>query len=119
MNSQSIAYFNEAIALNPDKPTLFTAYYNRGVAYFRQGDYDHAVEDYTKALELSPDEAEVYFDRGIAHSHNREFDHAIYDYTQALIRKPNYAEVHHNRGVAYRIIGKHDKALRTLTRPLN
>ena len=50
MNSQSIAYFNEAIALNPDKPTLFTAYYNRGVAYFRQGDYDHAVEDYTKAL---------------------------------------------------------------------
>ena len=67
MNSQSIAYFDEAIALlQPDDPTLVTAHHNRGFAYYRQGDYDRALEDYTKALELSPDDAEVYFDRGIA-----------------------------------------------------
>ena len=27
---------------------------------------NRALEDYTKALELSPDDAEIYFDRGIA-----------------------------------------------------
>ena len=59
MNARSIAYFDEAIealAQKPDKSTLFTAYYNRGFAHFRHRNYNRAVEDYTKALELSPDE---------------------------------------------------------------
>ena len=100
MNARSIAYFDEAIealAQKPDKSTLFTAYYNRGFAHFRHRNYNRAVEDYTKALELSPNDAEVYFDRGIARFHNRDFDDAICDYTQALKLKPYYAEVYHNR----------------------
>ena len=31
---------------------------NRGDAYFNQEDYDEAIEDYTQAIRLDPDNAE-------------------------------------------------------------
>ena len=39
-------------------------YYNRGLAYSRNGELDKAIENYTKAIELKPDYAEAYYNRG-------------------------------------------------------
>ncbi|MGB9722223.1 MAG: tetratricopeptide repeat protein [bacterium] len=30
------------------------AYYNRGLAYCINGEYDRAIQDFTKAIELNP-----------------------------------------------------------------
>ena len=36
------------------------AYFNRGVAYEKKGDYDRAVADYTKAIELNEKDSLTY-----------------------------------------------------------
>ena len=41
--------FNMAIQL---KPNLAEAYYNRGITYGFKGDYDLAIEDYNRAIDL-------------------------------------------------------------------
>ena len=42
----AIETFSKAILLNPN---YIFAYYNRGVIYSHKGEYDCAIEDYTKA----------------------------------------------------------------------
>ena len=43
-------------------------YYNRGNAYVRCIEFQHAVEDYTQAIQLDPHLAEAYYNRTIAAS---------------------------------------------------
>ena len=40
---------------------------SRGFAYDDKGEYDRAIEDYNKAIELNPEFAEVYNSRGLAY----------------------------------------------------
>ena len=67
----AIADFTAAIALNPHDAQ---AYRNRGLAYFRQWDYDQAIVDYTAAIALNPQDALAYHNRSVLHSvrNNRE-----------------------------------------------
>lgn len=49
--TERIAALSEAIKADPSDPVAFT---NRGVAYFEMADYDKAIADFQKALELKP-----------------------------------------------------------------
>ena len=42
------------------------AYINRGIAKTELKDYEGAIQEYTKAIELNPQDAEAYFGRGNA-----------------------------------------------------
>ena len=59
------------------------AYINRGNAYFEKGQYDQAISDYTKALEINPRDAWAYFDRGNAYFEKGEYDKAWEDMHKA------------------------------------
>jgi tetratricopeptide (TPR) repeat protein len=43
------------------------AYYNRGKTYYKKGQYDQAIKEYTKTIELNPTLAEAYDDRGLTY----------------------------------------------------
>lgn len=73
---------------------------SRGWAYRRKGDYDDAIQDYDRAIQLKPDYAEAFNGRGLAFYGKKEYDRAIQDYTQAIRTKPDYAEAFDNRGLA-------------------
>src|SRR5215204_1440714 len=65
---------------------------NRGVEYAdTKRDYDEAIREYTKAIELNPQFAEAYYNRGIAYSDKKEYDAAIQDYTKAIELNPRFA----------------------------
>lgn len=56
----------------PIKPTSFTMknftsdeYYNRGNLKGQQNDFQGAIEDYNKAIEINPKDAAAYYNRGI------------------------------------------------------
>ena len=57
---RAIQALNEAIRLNPQAE----AYYNRGVAHRKLGQYELAIEDYDEAIRLNPQYAEAYYLRG-------------------------------------------------------
>ncbi|QIZ72449.1 tetratricopeptide repeat protein [Oxynema aestuarii] len=87
------------------------AYYNRGFERLDMGDYRGAVEDYTEALELDPQQATAYNNRGLAHFHLGELDGAIADYSASLELNPNESVVYFNRGFAYFNRGDYEAAI--------
>jgi tetratricopeptide (TPR) repeat protein len=63
-----------------------------------KGDFDGAISNYTKAIQLNQDAAEAYNNRGNAERAKGDLDSAIADYSQALTLQTNYANAYLNRG---------------------
>jgi len=63
--------------------------------------YDGAIADCTKAIQLEPDNSWAYSCRGSAYGRKKEFDLAIADHTEAIKLNPNFAEAYFDRGMAY------------------
>jgi len=94
------------------------AYNNRGNAYSELKQYEEAIEDYSKAIELNPNDAEAYNNRGTAYDELQHQEEAIGDYSKAIELDPNDAEAYNNRGNAYgelqhqeEAIGDYNKAI--------
>ena len=66
-----------AIQLDPE---FAEAYAYRGLAHYRLGNYDAAMQDYDTAVTLSPDLAEPYYFRAILHGQRKDHENAIDDY---------------------------------------
>ncbi|MEE8075142.1 MAG: tetratricopeptide repeat protein, partial [Candidatus Binatia bacterium] len=64
------------------------AYNNRGNAYTRKGQYDQAISDFNKALEINPRDAKAYNDRGVSYARKGQYDQAVSDYNKALEINP-------------------------------
>ena len=95
-----------AIELDPNDAKV---YYNRGITYGKKGEFDRAIEDFTKAIDLNPNYADAYYNRGVAYSNKGLVDYTIEDYTKVIALNPNYANAYYNRGksmVAPERVGK-------------
>ena len=91
---------------------------NRGLAYRDEGNYELAIEAFTKAIKLNPDFAKAYTNRAVAYQCKGLFDHAIADHTKALELKSNLAEAYNNRGAAYGEQGDYDRAIADHTKAI-
>jgi lipoprotein NlpI len=87
------------------------AYLNRGYYFTSKRQYDEAISDYTKALEINPRYIEAYNNRGLACASKGQYDNAISDYNEALKINPRYIEAYNNRGNAYLSKGQYDNAI--------
>ena len=85
-------------------------YQKRAAGFITKGDFDSAIGDLNKAIEMGPAEASDYVSRGLAHYNKKSFDLAIADYTKALEMKGD-SMTYLNRGFAYEQSGNADKAL--------
>jgi len=59
------------------------AYANRGNSYVDKGEYNLAISDYTKVLEINPKDARVYCDRGWTYYLKKEYDKSWKDINKA------------------------------------
>ncbi len=91
---------------------LAVAFTNRGLAYKRKGQWDRAIADYSEAIRLKSDDAEVFNNRGNAYFHKGQLDRAIKDYDDAIRLQPDLAEAFSNRGNVYRKKGRFDRAIK-------
>lgn len=88
---------------------------SRAWAYSRNGDYDLAVQDYDRAIQLKPDYAEAFYGRGLVYYAKKEFDSAIQDYSQAIQLKPGYTEAYNARGIAYLSLNQYDASVKAMS----
>ena len=97
-------------------PRYARAYYNRALAYYYQGNYDRAIADLTKAIELNPKDDEAYNNRGLVYRLTRElYDKAINDFTISLGLNPKLADAYFSKALAFGRSGRQAEA-RRLTR---
>jgi tetratricopeptide (TPR) repeat protein len=97
------------------EPKNAKGYLDRGTASLDKNEYDKAIEDFNKAIELEHDAADAYFNRALAYAWKKECDKAIEDWTQALRLKPNWPDAYFNRGLAYLNKKEYDKAIEDYT----
>ena len=71
---------SDAIRLAPKNAYL---YYNRGNLYAVRNDYQRAIDDYTRAIELDNHLAEAWYNRGLARIHAKNTSDGIADLSKA------------------------------------
>lgn len=77
----AIEAFTTSITLGPDA----RSFCYRGYTYFNLNNYDQALADYTKAIELDGSTVpEVYFFRGTLNGLMKNYGDAIQDLTKAI-----------------------------------
>ena len=64
------------------------AYFDRGVASRNKVDFDSAIAEFTKAIQLDPKFARAYFARGLVYQDKGDTDRAIADFTRVIELDP-------------------------------
>lgn len=92
-----------------ENPNNAGAYLHRGlIRSHSQEDFEGAIADFSRAIELDPDRAETYNYRGTSYFWLKEFQKALADYNRAIELDPNLTLAYYNRG--YVRIELNDKA---------
>ena len=83
-----IRHCTTLIESNLSPQDLSQAYNNRGLEWQRQKDHDNAIADFTEALKLKPNDAEIVRTRGDSLLDKGDFDEALNDYNRAVRLAP-------------------------------
>ena len=76
-------------------------YYESGLKKQKLEDYQGAIADFTKSIQLKPDSGKFYYSsRGIAKQELKDYQGAVTDFTEAIRIDPFYAYFYYNRGRA-------------------
>ncbi|HEX8367655.1 MAG TPA: protein kinase [Pyrinomonadaceae bacterium] len=86
-------------------------FYRQADNFYARKRFDKAIETYTLAIELNPNDYAIYNNRGAAYHATGEFQKAIADYTRAAELNPYHFSAYNNRGAAYEDIGNIEQAI--------
>src|SRR6266850_6455201 len=108
---KAIADATLAIQMGNLRPSAeAAAYYNRGTARLQKQQFDLAVMDFDRAIELDSSLDELYANRGTAYLLTKRYKQAIDNFGMAI--EINQLPIYHvNRGVAYRHDGQFELAI--------
>ncbi len=95
-----------------------TIYHNRGRIFAEFSEYQQAIRNYTRAIELDPKEVSFYRDRGVAYAKCKEYQQAIADYTSVIDLDPKNAWAYRERGIANRRLKEYEKAITDFTQAI-
>ena len=86
-------------------------YYKTGKKEIENRNFDKAIENFSKAIDLKKDYVEAYCNRGILYSEKGNINEALLNYNKALEINPNFILALYNRGVAFGRLKKFTEAL--------
>jgi tetratricopeptide (TPR) repeat protein len=112
---RAIQDYDEAILLDSQN---VNTYIDRGNAKRILAKFDEAIEDYTKAFELNPEDDYVlrhypFIDLALAGDFRNEGDseQALSHYDLAIETAPRFVEAYLDRGTLYQDLRKHNRAI--------
>lgn len=97
----------------------------KGDELYEADEYEDAIERYTEAIELDPEDASGYYKRGRAHSSfaqqlqvmgkydeaPEQFERAFEDLTRAIELNPDHAMAYYKRATAYEMSGRPEESI--------
>ena len=97
----------------PDAPY----YYELGVLYKENDDFDNALKSFKKSIELNPKHSMAWYEIGIVYEQQKNYDEAIKSYTESL-RIKEHSEAFQSLGVCYLKKGMLKEAYRNLVKAM-
>ncbi len=95
--TEQIADLGEVLRLSPTA----TNYSARGRAYWFANEYDRAIADQTRAIQLDPKNASYIFERGRTNMWKKDYIAAIADFSDAIRLSPNSGFYYGQRASAH------------------
>ena len=96
-----------------EKDAIAELYIWRGNARYEQKDYDNAIIDYNKAIEINQNYSLAYFNRAFALIGKKEYTKAIEDYDRVINQNPDYlANAYTIKGSVLRAMKKYCQAIK-------
>lgn len=86
---------------HPGDPADAGGFSQRGAASASRHDYPHAIADFTRAIELSPNESSYFYQRGLAYLASNQQTLGAADLDQALQLQPQNVPAHIARAQQY------------------
>jgi tetratricopeptide (TPR) repeat protein len=91
---------------------------NRASTYLSDGQYDLAISECTRAIQLDPNLYIAYINRASAYGLKEQYDLVIGDCSAAIQLEPDLPLAYLSRGLAYRSLGRQAAALSDLQKLL-
>ena len=113
--------------LDDKRQEEFDAYINNGKGYSDTGEFDKAVLEFTKAIELDPDNPDGYSGRGLAYVLAKEYDKSFADLNTVItivedssdkVVYTNPEVAYFYRGVGYMAKGNHNLAIEDFSKAI-
>ena len=109
----------DALAPEEERPEPApTDFVSSGNAYFAAGEYEQALSEYGRALELEPENESALTNRGVALDHLSRFEESLETYDKALVLSPNNAQTLYNRGISLSCLDRQGEALQAYDQSL-
>ncbi len=86
------------------------AYNKRGLAHASMRNYEQAIIDYNKAIELDPNYVDPYHNRSVVYLMMDNYGQALIDCNKAITLAPDFMPAYINRGITYTGLRHYDLA---------
>ncbi|MBA3704951.1 MAG: tetratricopeptide repeat protein [Bacteroidetes bacterium] len=112
----SVDFWSDVIVKYPDSKI---AYNNRGYMYNEFGQYDQAIEDFNRGMQIDPKFFRLYLNRGLSYQRKKDYQNALADYTKSIELDTSEGQSFFNRGVIYTdMLNKYDLGILDFKRAL-
>lgn len=109
---KQIKKYNKKIKRNSESSNL---YLKRGYLKFCLKDYKSAIEDFTSAQNLAPNDTDIYYLRGRAWFERGNYQDALEDFDKAAELKPRDFKIYISRGLVKDRLGDYESAIADFT----
>lgn len=106
----AISAYQKAMTYDKNLSLFTDILKKRAIAYHNQGYYQAAIQDYSQAITINPNLADMYCGRGIVYCNLWDYQAAIQDYNQALKINPDYIAAYYNRSLVHLFLGNYKEA---------
>jgi len=86
------------------------SFLSRGVAHLHLKDYDSAIHDFSRSIEIDRNNPRAWYYRGTANMARNGLEDAIYDFTRTIELEPMHGLAYLGRGTCYEDLGRREEA---------
>ena len=114
--------FNESIEflerLSQEDKNSFDYYYLKGVSYLNIAEFDHAIKNFSLAIDIKDNDFIIYHFRGISYLKLNRFNEAKKDFNKLISLKSDFSEVYNNLGFLLYGAGENEEAIKNFTKAI-
>ena len=104
---KALIHYELALEKNP---TLPRAHLNRGVIFFKLGNYTEAEKEFLEEIKANPGDEKAYNNLSVLYRLQGKHSQAIQFAQKAIQLRPNYGFAYYNLSSAYQSLNQHSKA---------